>query len=131
MDKSKSRIEKKCVVLKEVLVKLKDGLILRKVAGQFVVVPTGKRVREIPNTVYISSSAAYLWDYMKEHTFTKEKLADLILQEYTGVTRDVVEKDIEEFLGILKNNNILEPEPDDSAPRGGSVRVVVRDDTSK
>ena len=111
--------------------KLKDGLILRKVAGQFVVVPTGKRVREIPNTVYISSSAAYLWDYMKEHAFTKEKLTDLILQEYTGVTRDVVDKDIEEFLGILKSNNILEPEPDDPAPRGGSVRVVVRDDTSK
>ena len=111
--------------------KLKDGLILRKVAGQFVIVPTGKRVREIPNTVYISSSAAYLWDYMKEHIFTKEKLADLILQEYTGVTRDVVEKDIEEFLGILKSNNILEPEPGDPAPQGGSVRVVVRDDTSK
>ena len=38
--------------------RLKDGLILREVAGQFVIVPTGKRVREVTNTVYISSSAA-------------------------------------------------------------------------
>ena len=47
--------------------KLKDGLILREVAGQYVIVPTGKRVQEVTNIVYISSSAAYLWDYMKDH----------------------------------------------------------------
>lgn len=33
--------------------KLKDGLILREVAGQFVVVPTGKRVQEVTSIVYI------------------------------------------------------------------------------
>ena len=27
--------------------KLKDGLILREVAGQYVIVPTGKRVQEV------------------------------------------------------------------------------------
>ena len=45
--------------------RLKDGLILREVAGQYVIVPTGKRVQEVTNIVYISASAAYLWDYMK------------------------------------------------------------------
>lgn len=44
--------------------RLKDGLILREVAGQFVIVPTGRRVKEVTSIVYISSSAAYLWDYM-------------------------------------------------------------------
>lgn len=111
--------------------KLKDGLILRKVAGQFVIVPTGKRVREIPNTVYISSSAAYLWEHMKDHSFTQDELADLILQNYTGVTREVAMQDIEAFLKILKKNNILEPEPGDPIPQGGSVRVVVRNDSNQ
>ena len=109
--------------------RLKDGLILREVAGQFVIVPTGKRVREVTNTVYISSSAAYLWDYMKEHTFTKKELADLIMQKYTGVTRDVAEKDIASFLETLNRNHILEPEPGDPVPQGGSVTVVVRNDS--
>ena len=27
--------------------KLKDGLILREVAGQYVIVPTGKRVKDV------------------------------------------------------------------------------------
>lgn len=48
--------------------RLKDGLILREVAGQYVIVPTGKRVREVTNIVYISASAAYLWDYMNDYS---------------------------------------------------------------
>lgn len=51
--------------------RLKDNLILRKVANQYIIVPVGKRVQEITNMVYISSSAAYLWDFMKENEFTK------------------------------------------------------------
>lgn len=42
------------------IMKLKDQLILREVAGQYVIVPTGQRVREVTSIVYISSSAAYL-----------------------------------------------------------------------
>ena len=34
--------------------RLKDGLILREVAGQFVIVPTGRRVKEVTSIVYIS-----------------------------------------------------------------------------
>ena len=33
--------------------KLKDGLILREVAGQFVVVPTGKRVQEVTSIIHL------------------------------------------------------------------------------
>ena len=68
--------------------KLKNGLILREVAGQYVIVPTGKRVQEITSVVYISSSAAYLWDYMKDHEFEKEDLVDRIMLHYEGVTRE-------------------------------------------
>ena len=34
--------------------KLKDQLILREVAGQYVIVPTGKRVTEVTSIVGIS-----------------------------------------------------------------------------
>ena len=49
--------------------KLKSDLILREVAGQHVIVPVGKRVQEVTSIVYISSSAAYLWEYMKNNDF--------------------------------------------------------------
>lgn len=97
--------------------KLKDGLILREVAGQYVIVPTGKRVQEVTNIVYISSSAAYLWDYMKDHEFEKEDLVKRILTHYIGVTEEKAAADVERFLNILSDNNIL----DDGIRRGGSL----------
>lgn len=99
--------------------KLKDGLILREVAGQYVIVPTGKRVQEVTSIVYISSSAAYLWDYMKEHEFEKEDLVKRIMERYTGVSEEQAGADIDRFLKTLGDNNIL----DDGKVRG---RVFVR-----
>lgn len=97
--------------------KLKDGLILREVAGQYVIVPTGKRVREVTSIVYISSSAAYLWEYMKDHEFEKEDLVKRILSHYIGVTEEKAAADVERFLKILSDNNVL----DDGIQRGESL----------
>ena len=99
--------------------KLKDQLILREVAGQYVIVPTGSRVREVTSIVYISSSAAYLWDYMKDHEFTREDLVKRIMEHYTGVTEEKAGADIDKFLKTLSDNNIL----DDGVVRG---RTFVR-----
>lgn len=103
--------------------KLKDQLILREVAGQYVIVPTGKRVREVTSVVYISSSAAYLWDYMKDHEFTKEELVDRILDHYEGVTAEKAAADIDKFLKTLADNNIL----DDGVARGSAFVRVPKD----
>ena len=97
--------------------KLKDQLILREVAGQYVIVPTGKRVREVTSIVYISSSAAYLWDYMKDHEFTREDLVQRIMEHYTGVTEEQAGADIDKFLQKLADNNIL----DDGVARGHTL----------
>lgn len=105
--------------------KLKDGLILREVAGQYVIVPTGKRVQEVTNIVYISASAAYLWDYMKDHEFEKENLVKQIMEHYTGVTEEKASEDIDKFLNTLSANNIL----DDGIVRGKiAVQVPAKDD---
>lgn len=102
--------------------RLKDGLILREVAGQYVIVPTGKRVREVTNIVYISASAAYLWDYMKDHEFEKDDLVKRVMENYTGVTEEKAAEDIDKFLKLLGDNNIL----DDGVIRG-SVFVRMPD----
>ena len=104
--------------------KLKDGLILREVAGQYVIVPIGKRVREVTNIVYISTSAAYLWDYMKDHEFEKEDLVKRIMEHYTGVTEEKASEDIDKFLNTLSSNSIL----DDGVIRGKiAVTMPVKD----
>lgn len=102
--------------------KLKDQLMLREVAGQYVIVPTGQRVREVTSVVYISSSAAYLWDYMKDHEFTKEDLVQRILAHYDGVTEEKAAEDIDKFLKTLADNNIL----DDGVVRGGNMGRIAK-----
>lgn len=106
--------------------KLKDGLILREVAGQYVIVPTGKRVQEIRSIVYISSSAAFLWGFMKENEFEKEDLVKRIMAHYTGVTEEKAASDIDKFIGTLSENNIL----DDGSARG-YVEVQMTEGESK
>lgn len=103
--------------------KLKDGLILREVAGQYVIVPTGKRVQEVTNIVYISSSAAYLWEYMKDHEFEKEDLVKRIMEHYTGVTEEKAAEDVEKFLKILADHNIME----DGVKRGGDFTRIPKE----
>ena len=103
--------------------KLKDGLILREVAGQYVIVPTGKQVQEVTNIVYISSSAAYLWEYMKDHEFEKEDLVKRIMEHYTGVTEEKAAEDVEKFLKILADNNIME----DGVKRGGDFTRIPKE----
>ena len=103
--------------------KLKDQLTLREVAGQYVIIPTGERVREVTSIVYISSSAAYLWDYMKDHEFTKEELVARILEHYTGVTEEKAAADVDNFLKTLAENNIL----DDGIRRGSTFVRLPKD----
>lgn len=94
--------------------KLKDDLVLRKVADQYVIVPVGKRVQEVTSIVYISSSAAYLWDFMKDNEFEVDDLVKMIMEHYDGVNEEVARKDVESYIKLLADNYIL----DDGKVRG-------------
>ena len=87
--------------------KLKSGLVLREVAGQFVIVPTGERVREITSVVYISSSAAFLWEHMQNHDFDENSLLQIIMENFDGVSEKQALADIRSFLKSLAVSSIL------------------------
>ena len=89
--------------------KLKDGLVLQEVAGQYIIVPTGKRVQDVHGIVYISSPEANLWEYMKDHEFEREDLVDLVMKENDdGMTREKALADVDNFMEKLISNNIIE-----------------------
>ena len=92
--------------------RVKDQLVLREIAGQYIIVPIMERVKEVPSMVYISSSAAYLWQHMEGREFTLDELVDLIISKYKKVTREKAQEDIITFLQILARNNILDMSDD-------------------
>lgn len=100
--------------------KLKDGLLLRQVGGQYVIVPTGERVREVTGVHYLTKGAAWLWQQVEGKEFTEEELVDLAQQHFTGVTREKLEQDIHTLLKNMGDNYMLE----DGKVRGqATVRI--------
>lgn len=88
--------------------RVKDNLVLREIAGQYMLVPVMERVKDVTSMVYISPSAAYLWKNMDGREFTLDELVDLIMAKYKNVTREKAQSDIITFLQILAKNNILD-----------------------
>lgn len=100
--------------------KLKDGLILRKIAGEYIVVPVG-RMSQIAPMMQITSSTAWLWEVMQNGDFTIDSLVTAVLGHFSGVTEEVARQDVENFVALLKKNGML----DDGTPEPiqGSVKV--------
>lgn len=93
--------------------KLKKGLVLRQIAGQYMVMPVG-RLSQICKLLHISSSAAFIWRQMEQGEFTEDSLTETALKEYTDVTEDVLRHDIRKFIELVDSNYMLEsgrPEP--------------------
>ena len=93
--------------------KLKKELVLRKVAGEYLVVPIG-RLSKISPMMQITSSTAWLWDIMKQEDFTEDSLVEAVLGHFHGVDEPRARKDVQGFLELLDRNYMLEngrPEP--------------------
>ena len=84
---------------------LKDGFLLRNVAGEYVVVPTGSSMVDFKAMISLNESGAFLWEHLLTDT-TKEQLLKDLLEEY-DVDEKTATEDIEEFIKLLEANNLL------------------------
>lgn len=104
--------------------KLKDGLILRKVADEYLIVPTGQLIQISP-IMRISRSAAYLWEFMKEDEFSEELLVEIAKKHFSGVSEETLKRDIGAFLELLQKNHMLEQKDEAFDPICGEVAIKI------
>lgn len=93
--------------------RIKKDLVLRKVAGEYIVVPIG-RLSKISPMMQITSSTAWLWEIMKDSEFTEDSLVEAVLAHFSGVDEITAREDIQKFLKLLDSNYMLDggrPEP--------------------
>lgn len=93
--------------------RLKKELVLRKVAGEYIVVPIG-RLSKISPMMQITPSTAWLWDMMKVGEFTENSLVEAVLGQFSGVDEARAREDVHKFLELLDGNHMLDngkPEP--------------------
>jgi hypothetical protein len=85
--------------------KIEKEYILREIAGDYIIVPVGKAALEFNGMITVNETGAFLWKQLTKDT-TKEELVHAMLEEYE-VSEDEARIDIEEFLQLLQQNNIL------------------------
>ena len=85
--------------------KLKEGFLLREVAGQIVVLPIGGNL-DLNMMITLNETGKFLWERLREET-NVQTLVDALLAEY-DVDRPRAEQSVEAFVEKLKNNGLLQ-----------------------
>ena len=86
--------------------KIKDGFILRKIAGEDIVVPIGNNIADFNGVIRLNESAAFLWKVLQEE-ISKVDLVNSLIEEY-GIDKSLATNDVEGFLNILEEHKAIE-----------------------
>lgn len=85
--------------------KIKDGFILREVAGNYIVVAVGDAVKEFNAVINLNEISALLWKRLAEGA-TEEQLVDALLSEYE-VEKETAQKDVKIFIEKLTEAKLI------------------------
>ena len=86
--------------------KVEKEFVLREIAGDYVIIPTGKTVLSFKVLITVNEVGADLWK-MLQSDVTFEDLVQGILDIY-DVDEETAKEDIQEFLDTLVEGGILE-----------------------
>ena len=92
--------------------RIEKEFVLREIAGDYVIIPTGKTVLEFNGLITVNEVGVSLWKMLQQDV-TVEDLVKGILDEY-DVEESVAREDIQEFLDILVKGGILTKDEDDA-----------------
>lgn len=85
--------------------KIKDGFILRQVAGNYIAVAVGEESVNFNAMVTTNETGAFLWGKLQTE-ITEEELLDALVSEY-DIDKETARADISEFLEELRKGKLL------------------------
>lgn len=86
--------------------KIKEGFILKDVAGSKIVIATGKERMSFNGVITFNSVGAEIFELL-DGTNTPEKIVEEISREY-NVDSAIVKKDFEALVEKLRKHNMLD-----------------------
>ena len=86
--------------------KISKEFMLREIAGEYIVVPTGQAVFQFMGLITVNEVGAFLWSLLQKQECTLEYLTQMLWQEYE-VEEQCGKKDVSEFLETLKSRGVL------------------------
>lgn len=85
--------------------KKKLDFVLREIAGDLLLVPTGKTALDLNGMLTLNEVGGEIWKLLDE-VETEEEIVDRLQEEYE-VEREELQKDVREFIGKLQELGIL------------------------
>lgn len=85
--------------------KIKEGFVLRQVAGRAVVLPGGDAL-DLNMMITLNDTGAFLWEHLQSET-TEEALVTALLGEY-DVDEATAQRAVANFVGKLYANGFME-----------------------
>ena len=89
----------------ETLMRVEKEFVLREIAGDYIIIPTGKTVLEFNGLVTVNEVGVLLWKMLQQEV-TFDELVEAVLGEY-DVDEATARADIQEFLDKLIESGIL------------------------
>ena len=85
--------------------KIKNGFVLKEVAGSFIVISVGERVKDFNGIITLNETGAFLWKKL-ELGATEKELIDALLSEY-DVEESIAKVDVASFIAKMKEAELL------------------------
>jgi len=85
--------------------KLKDGFLLREIAGRIVAVPVGDSLN-LNLMISLNSTGRFLWERLKTGASAQE-LKEALMETY-NVREGLAQSDVDAFIKKLSENGFLE-----------------------
>ncbi|MBE5757113.1 MAG: PqqD family protein [Clostridiales bacterium] len=89
-----------------IIMKIKDGFVVRNVGEKILVVPVGDRTASFNGMLVLNDMAKFFWDNL-QNDIEIDELVNIVCQNY-DVSFDVAKNDILEFTDKLQKAGILE-----------------------
>lgn len=87
--------------------KIKKGFAKREIAGSTVVVPVGDMSKEFNGMITLNDSASFFWDIFAKKDMSIDDAVKEVTDKYE-VSAQRAKEDIEKFVNMLKENNLLD-----------------------
>lgn len=86
--------------------KIKEGFLLRNVAGSNVVVPIGQATLDFNGMISLNDTGAFLFSKMVEG-ITREQLIKELMAEY-DIEEELAQNDVDIFIEKIKGEDLFE-----------------------
>lgn len=86
--------------------RIKDGFVLKEIAGSYIVVPLRERIESFSAVINLNETSALLWKSLSKD-LSEDELVQILLDSY-DVDKTKAIEDVHDFVIKLKNADLIE-----------------------